>query len=148
MTDKMKGYRGYSTPVFFRAPGPLSAYTTTGTVSLTPPPPNGGTGVIDCAWLVPTNLCISTLRTFRRVADPTTGSTQVEVWRRRAGAWTCIGNATMTIPFGTDMAQATITPGGPTPVEYRTLYKDDIVVALLVSSEPAASDLTVTIEFR
>ena len=104
--------------------------------------------VIDCAWRVPTNLCISTLRTFRRVADPSTGSTQVEVWRSRAGVWTCIGNATMTIPFGTDLAQATITPGGPTPVEYRTLYKDDIVVALLVSSEPAARDLTVTIEFR
>lgn len=54
----------------------------------------------------------------------------------------------MTIPFGTDLAQATITPEGPTPVEYRTLYKDDIVVALLVSAEPAARDLTVTIEFR
>ena len=148
MTDKARGYRGYSTPVAFKAPGALSAYTTTGSAPLTAPPANGGPGVIDCAWWVPTNLCISTLRIVRRVADPTTGSTQVEVWRRRAGTWICIGNATMTIPFGTDLAQATITPGGPTPVEYRTLHQDDIVVALLVSSEPAARDLTVTIEFR
>lgn len=147
MTIKVQSARGYNTPILFRAPGPLNTYTTTGTAPLTVPPANGGTGVIEGLWVAPCNLCVSDLRMFVRLGG-TAGSTQTEVWRSRAGVWTCIANATMGLAFGTDMGVVVLTPGGPTPVEYRTLYKNDIVLARLVTAATGAEDLTVSVEFR
>lgn len=147
MTIKVQGARGYSTPVLFRAPGPLSIYTTTGSAPLTVPPANGGTGVIEGLWVAPCNLCVADLRMFLRIGG-IAGSTQTEVWRRRAGVWTCIANTTMALAFGTDMGVTILTPGGPTPVEYRTLFQNDIVLARLVTAATNAEDLTVSMEFR
>ena len=147
MTVKVQSARGYSTPVLFRASGPLSAYTTTGTAPLTVPPANGGTGVIETLWVAPCDLCISDLRSFVRIGG-TVGSTQTEVWRLRAGAWTCVANSTMSLASGADMGVVVLTPGGPTPVEYRTLYANDIVLARLVAAATGAEDLTVSVEFR
>lgn len=147
MTIKAQSARGYQTPVLFRAIGLLSTFPTTGTPALTPPAANGGLGVIEGVWVAPCDLCVSDLRTIVRIGG-SAGATQTEIWRRRAGAWTCIANGTMSVPSGADMGVSLITPVGPTPIEYRTLFKNDLVVALLITAATDAVDLTVAMEFR
>ena len=133
--------RGYHPPIYFQANGLLSSFglaPTPGTWSTT-------TGPFDGTREQFVGLRISTIVLQQRL-DGSSGSSTVELFRRRSGSQTQIAtNAAITLAAGGGALARLST--SPTTETLRTIEPGDILLVQLTAAQVAGEDLTLTVSF-
>lgn len=124
----------------FGIEGPLSAHA----VDATAPAADGGPGRFGDLIYSPVNLLLGDLRLIRATPG-TSGTTTVDIYRLRAGAWTLLGTLTIT---GTTAMTVTNVSMDPL-VATATINAGDIIMARLRTIEAGSpAGLTASIELR
>lgn len=125
---------------FFGIEGLLSAHAVDATV----PAADGGPGRFGDLVYVPVNLLIGDLRLVRATPG-SSGTTTVDIYRLRTGAWTLVG--TLTVTGTTPMAVSNVSMDATAAAT--TINAGDILMARLRTIEAGApAGLTVSIELR